>query len=74
MQTEIDKREKKKNKEEEASPNFSFHYKEITQTGDLIALFRCRTCEESFPLGKLLNQLGEEELIALKNRINRRLT
>jgi hypothetical protein len=78
-ETEIDKKEKKKKKEEEeeeeeeVSPNFYFSHKEITETGALMAFLRCRTCEESFTLGDLLDQLGVEELIALKKRINGRL-
>jgi hypothetical protein len=56
--------------EEKVSPKFYFSHKEIIETGALIALLKCRTCGESFTLGDLLDQLGKEERIAFKERIN----
>jgi carbonic anhydrase len=65
QETEIDKKQ--------ASHNLFFFHKEIEKTGKLLAVLMCRKCEENCALGDLLDQLGKEELIALKERINRRL-
>jgi hypothetical protein len=60
--------------EKEALPNFYLSHKKIIATGALTGLLRCRTCGESISLGDLLDQLGKEERIALKERIEWRIS